>query len=167
MGNKAHKRRPVLKICSNCGKQFYYRGSHSSRNKNFFCCYECYIEFKTKRMKVKCDYCGTIFEKKRSDIKRSNHNFCSQECNLSFRHKQGEGTINHRVNGKVVHRRIAEEKIGRPLKPYEEVHHVDGNHFNNDPDNLMILSKSDHSKIHASWKGRCDNGRFIAEKPTS
>ena len=95
MGNKAHKRSPVLKICSNCGKQFCYRGSHSSRNKNFFCCYECYIEFKTKRMKVKCDYCGTIFEKKRSDIKRSNHNFCSQECNLSFRHKQGEGTINH------------------------------------------------------------------------
>ena len=116
---------------------------------------------------VKCEYCGKNYLKKRSDIERTNHNFCSLECCLMYRHREGESSWNHIVAGEVVYRIIAEEKIGRKLEPWEEVHHIDGNHFNNDPDNLEILSKSEHAKIHASWKGRNEYGQFIGKKSAS
>ncbi len=119
------------------------------------------------KQSVVCDWCGKVFMKKRSDIARCSHNFCSPECSLLYRQKQGEKSWNHSVNGEVVHRKIAEEKIGRKLLPGEEVHHIDGNHFNNDPNNIIILSKSEHAKIHASWKGRGKNGRFIKTGTTS
>lgn len=157
------KRRPVMKRCSNCGHLFSYTGSHAKRNKNFFCSYDCYIRFKTKKVSVNCDNCGLAFMKKASDISRSEHNFCSQECNLAYRHRIGIGSWNQRVDGVAVHRRIAEKKYGRKLQPWEEVHHIDGNHFNNAPDNIIVLSKSEHSKIHASWKGRIANGQFAAK----
>jgi len=48
------------------------------------------------------------------------------------------------------HRYVMEKHIGRRLKASEEVHHLDGNKFNNDIDNLIILSKADHAKLH--WK---------------
>lgn len=154
-------RRPILKECSNCGHSFFYTGSHGNRNRNFFCCYACYIEYKTKKVRVKCDQCGIEFLKKRSDVQRTDHNYCSPGCSLAYRQKQGETSWNHRVDGVIVHRRIAEEKIGRKLQPGEVVHHIDGNHFNNDPENIAVLSKSEHSQIHASWKERNIHGQFV------
>ena len=40
------------------------------------------------------------------------------------------------------------------LKPEYDVHHIDGNKLNNDPSNLMILTRSEHAKIHAEEKLR-------------
>lgn len=160
-------RKPTRKNCSNCETSFMYTGSHGTRNKHFFCSHKCYIAYKTKKIEVKCDWCGSAMLKKRSDIGRTNHNFCSPECCLMFRHKQGESNWNHRVNGKVVHREIMEKKLGRKLRSDEEVHHIDGNHFNNDPDNLIVLSKSEHSKIHASWKARDEHGKYIEAQSDS
>ena len=160
-------RRPILKRCSNCGNEFFYSGSHATRNQKFFCCYDCYIESKTKKKAITCDWCGGVFLKKSSDIDRTEHNFCCPECCLSFRHKQGEFAWNHRINGETLHRKVAESKIGRKLFPWDEVHHIDGNHFNNSPANISVMSKSEHAKIHASNKKRGRDGRFIKSLPTS
>lgn len=44
---------------------------------------------------------------------------------------------------------VAEQKLGRPLRKGEVVHHIDGNGLNNDPNNLLVLpSQSEHMKIH-------------------
>ena len=48
-----------------------------------------------------------------------------------------------------LHRVVAENKIGRRLKKGEIVHHVDGNKFNNAPENLEVMTNSDHAKHHA------------------
>lgn len=41
-----------------------------------------------------------------------------------------------------------EEKLGRLLKSEEHVHHINRVKTNNHPDNLMVLSSSEHSKLH-------------------
>ena len=46
------------------------------------------------------------------------------------------------------HRLIAREIMGRNLYEDEVVHHLDGNKINNSPDNLLVLSNSQHTKLH-------------------
>jgi hypothetical protein len=47
------------------------------------------------------------------------------------------------------HRLVAEQTIGRPLAPGEVVHHIDRNPLNNAPDNLQVMTHSEHSSLHA------------------
>ena len=53
---------------------------------------------------------------------------------------------------------IAEEKIGRKLKKNEVAHHMDGDKRNNNPENLTVVTRSEHAKIHARDRG--GNPRF-------
>lgn len=46
------------------------------------------------------------------------------------------------------YRLIAAEKIGRYLTTDEHVHHVDLDETNNAPDNLVVLSRSQHMRVH-------------------
>lgn len=43
---------------------------------------------------------------------------------------------------------LMEEKLGRPLTNDEVVHHIDENPENNNIDNLVILTKSEHCRLH-------------------
>lgn len=47
-----------------------------------------------------------------------------------------------------VHREIAEEMLGRHLRSDEIVHHKDGNKHNNNPENLEVMTRSEHTKLH-------------------
>ena len=46
------------------------------------------------------------------------------------------------------HRLVVEKRIERFLKKSEHVHHIDGDVTNNDPDNLEIISNSEHARKH-------------------
>lgn len=48
------------------------------------------------------------------------------------------------LNGKknTIHRHVMEEFLGRTLKENEHVYHIDGNHLNNDIDNLIVIKKN-------------------------
>ena len=48
-----------------------------------------------------------------------------------------------------LHRVKMENIIGRLLEYNELVHHKDGNKFNNEDDNLQIMTVSEHSKHHS------------------
>lgn len=156
--NAERYRQQRIRTCDNCGKVFEYSGHHKKRNKHCFCCAECGYEYKIKQIEVMCDLCGKPFMKKRSDIARSKHNFCCEECYRNYISLSKEETV---YSGKPLYRLIIEHKIGRELTSDEEVHHVDGNHNNNDPANLLLVTKSEHMKIHASKKPRGNNGQFI------
>ena len=45
---------------------------------------------------------------------------------------------------------LMEQKLGRPLEPYEDVHHIDGNPLNNDLSNLEVVNHGEHQKEHST-----------------
>lgn len=53
------------------------------------------------------------------------------------------------------HHLVAEDLIGRFLRPGEIVHHLDECRSNNSPENLEVMTQSEHRKLHA---------RILAEK---
>lgn len=46
------------------------------------------------------------------------------------------------------HRYVMECFLGRALRPEEQVHHKDGNKLNNSLENLEVLSREEHARIH-------------------
>ncbi len=59
----------------------------------------------------------------------------------------------HRDGRIRIHRLVMAAKLGRPLNPDEHVHHVDGNHANNNPANLMVVSNAEHMRLHRVASG--------------
>jgi hypothetical protein len=59
-----------------------------------------------------------------------------------------------RVDGKKrrAHRVIMERVLGRPLNADEDVHHRNHNPLDNAVENLVLMSKADHSAMHAREK---------------
>lgn len=52
------------------------------------------------------------------------------------------------------HRFIMEKYIGRKLLSNEVVHHIDKNILNNSIDNLLLLTKSEHTRLHNAEPNR-------------
>ena len=65
--------------------------------------------------------------------------------------------------GKTEHRVFAESILGRKLQTNEIVHHVDDNPKNNSANNLMVLDRRAHGRLHKYL----DQQRVILEKSSS
>lgn len=128
---------------------------------------------KQDRVSLVCDCCGKTFEQTKTYSLLHEKHFCSMGCYSKWRAEQEDhgwteeqraakskqmaemrpcSEDNYRRKfGKREHRAVAEEKLGRPLKPGEVVHHIDGDKHNNTPENLMVFaSQKEHAAYHAA-----------------
>jgi hypothetical protein len=48
----------------------------------------------------------------------------------------------------ISYRAIMEDKLRRKLKRWEHVHHIDFDHDNNDPRNLLVVTSKQHMALH-------------------
>jgi len=163
---------PVACICEQCGKTFHRSPSMVGR----FCSNACRgqwfngersMHWKGGLQTYICETCGTSFE--RAPSQANKRHYCSLACRpvnvggerhhswKGGRHPDSQGYMLVKVPGHprtlatgYVHEHvvIAEAKIGRPLEPGEHVHHIDRDRANNDPSNLMVLTNSEHLKLH-------------------
>lgn len=63
--------------------------------------------------------------------------------------QRGTGTRGYvKRDGRHEHRVVAEQMLGRPLRPGEVVHHKDGNKHNNAPSNLEVTTQGAHMRAH-------------------
>lgn len=58
-----------------------------------------------------------------------------------YKYKDNKGYI-------MQHRLVMEQHIGRYLKSNEEVHHIDGDKKNNKIENLLLMTRKEHRRIH-------------------
>ena len=62
----------------------------------------------------------------------------------------GRGYRRFHMHGRYIfeHRLVMEKFLGRQLSKTEVVHHANGNRLDNRPENLQIMSLSEHAKLH-------------------
>ena len=67
-----------------------------------------------------------------------------------YRTHDTRGCPKIKVEGQYIreHRLVAARILGRPPRPEELVHHINGNVIDNRPENIQIASRSQHMRIH-------------------
>lgn len=145
----------MRKTCARCGQLFAPR-----TNRQVYCSVKC------KRRKAKCLECGKEFV----PSKNAAGKFCSKRC--FYEHSVPTGTIRPDPSGYTIikvppgtpgvklqgkgrgnwmwtHRYVIQQKLGRPLRKSEHVHHINGKRDDNRSENLELWKKAHPSGVRA------------------
>lgn len=125
-------------------------------------------------MRVICNTCGKFLDKPLKKLHK--YNFCCNECRCKWYGKYLNENVNirgHSKGHKAPHltqlnkarnpklsingqhtprtadtRKIMTKYLGRPLLKTEEVHHINGDRSDNRVENLAVMDRKKHRKMH-------------------
>ena len=137
------------KLCIQCGKP---------REIGRQMCRECYLTFNAERTKKRyvingrhnygighCVTCGKeikLYRREQLWCINCANNSTSKYDNVSNLYEVKHKTSNH------THRNIIEEKLQRKLDYNEVIHHLDEEPTNNNFNNLIVIGRGDHARLH-------------------
>lgn len=156
-------RRLHAHICERCSGRFFAPGHLQSR----FCSTPCAREAQKQRSLYTCGHCQCSFERAvgRTRYSRSGLQFCSRLCKDTAQRLGGCKEIQppHYGSAKwnkaqLIRSRghkceVCQESQWCGQAIALEVHHVDGNAANNDPENLKLLCPNCHAQT-STYRGR-------------
>jgi len=143
----------IIINCEHCGKEIARYPSHI-RPHNY--CSQACLGAAVKAKELIRD--STKTSARMSEYNRE-HNPTAMDfarrCKLRNHHLgSGEQKGYTKRFGKPEHVFFAEQVLGRELRPDEVVHHIDRNKRNNSLDNLVVMTRSEHSKLHYACRGK-------------
>lgn len=166
----------MIKNCVICNKEYKRFGKQAEKAKT--CSYECLGIYNKAKNNTICTQCGGHFHIKESSKKRYKRNhgyFCSTLCVAKFRKVKylGEENPNFRKQvtrtsdgyklsyipkfGRIkLHHKVVFETLNISKIPTNYcVHHRDCDIDNNLPENLVVISHSDHKWLHKQFGNAC------------
>jgi hypothetical protein len=96
-----------------------------------------------------CPACSAEFQVRPS----SKQIYCSRSCASKTKggiivDKQGYRKLRKQGEYVFEHRFVVEEELNRPLLSYQVVHHINGNKADNRLENLKVMTRANHQKLH-------------------
>ena len=149
--NVAATKSRQIKKCIQCSKDFEFLPSRNKHSNVKFCSKECCQIFKKPSENWNCIMCNKPFNRVQSKIDENKGKYCSRICFL--KDSSGRSSPNYK-NGTSFFKNFS--KLSRSdvcgscrNNSKTDVHHIDGDPFNNVESNFISLCRSCHMRTHA------------------
>lgn len=146
--------------CDWCGTEFKRLECYMRGKKHAFCSRQCFVNFSSKRTNP-TGY-ATLKNLTNISYHMSKLNEVMNPTRMTFetrtklrKARLGIGECNgySKIYGRLAHRVIVEQFLGRSLTSEEVIHHRDGNRYNNIPENLVVFPTAGvHTRFHNEFR---------------